>query len=228
MAVLLGKPPAELSLPPKPLDAVPPQVPPGIPSDLLERRPDIAAAERLMAEANAQIGIAKAAYYPNVTLSASAGFESSAFLQWLAWPSRFWSIGASAAQTIFDAGLRRATVRQYIAAYNANVASYRQTVLTAFQQVEDYLAAERILAEQTAKQQEAVSSAREFFRLEYDRYQTGIDPYINVLTAQTTLLAAEQSLANLQTTRMTSVVQLIAALGRGWDQSQLPLDRGLL
>jgi len=222
IAVLIGKPPAEFSLPRKPLDAVPPSVPPGIPSELLERRPDIAAAERLMAEANAQIGIAYAAYYPTVTLSGGGGFETTSFLKWLAWPSHFWSLGASAVQTIFDAGRRRAVVEQFTAAYNADVASYRQTVLTAFQQVEDFLAAERILAEQTEKQMEAVASAREFFRLEYDRYQTGIDPYINVLTAQTTLLAAEQTLVNLQTERMTSIVQLIAALGGGWDRSRLP------
>jgi NodT family efflux transporter outer membrane factor (OMF) lipoprotein len=221
IAVLLGKPPAEFSLLPRPLDAVPPDVPPGIPSELLERRPDIAAAERLMAEANAQLGLAYTAYYPNVTLSASGGFESSSFVKLLTWPSRFWAIGASAAETIFDGGLRRATVQQFTAAYNADVASYRQTVLTAFQQVEDSLAAERILAQQTEKQKQAVDSAREFFRLAYDRYQIGIDPYVNVLTAQTTLLAAEQTLANLQTQRMTSVVQLIAALGGGWDRSQL-------
>ncbi len=222
IAVLLGKPPAEFSLSPRPLDAVPPDVPPGIPSELLERRPDIAATERLMAEANAQIGVARAAYFPNVTLSASGGFEAASLLKWLAWPSRFWAIGASAAETLFDAGQRRAAVQQYTATYNADVASYRQTVLTAFQQVEDSLAAARILAEQTAKQQEAVGSAREFFRLEYDRYQTGIDPYINVLTAQTTLLSAEQALANLQTQRMTSTVEVIAALGGGWDRSTLP------
>ena len=221
IAVLLGKPPADFSLPRRPLDAVPPELPPGLPSALLERRPDIAAAERLMAEANAQLGLAHAAYYPTVTLSASGGFESGSFLSWLAWPSRFWSLGASAAQTIFDGGRRRATVEQFTALYDANVASYRQTVLTAFQQVEDALAAERILTQQVEKQQQAVASAREFFRLEYDRYQIGIDPYINVLTAQTTLLAAEQTLTNLQTQRMTSVVQLIAALGGGWDRSQL-------
>jgi NodT family efflux transporter outer membrane factor (OMF) lipoprotein len=222
IAALLGRPPAEFSLEPRPLAAVPPDVPPGIPSELLERRPDIAAAERLMAEANAQLGIAYTAYYPTVTLSASAGFESTSFLQWLAWPSRFWSIGASAAQAIFDGGLRRATVQQFTAQYNADVASYRQTVLTAFQQVEDFLAAERILAQQTETQQAAVDSAREFFRLAYDRYQTGIDPYLNVLTAQTTLLAAEQTLVNLQIQRMTSVVQLVAALGGGWNRSELP------
>jgi len=220
-AVLLGKAPSEFSISKKPLDAVPPSVPIGLPSQLLERRPDVAAAERTMAAANAQIGIAYAAYYPNITLSASGGFEAASFTSWLTWPSRFWSIGATASETIFDAGLRRATVNQFIATYNADVASYRQTVLTAFQQVEDYLAAERILSQQTDKQKEAVASAQEFFNLEYDRYQTGIDPYIDVLTAQNTLLTDQQTLANLQTQRMTAVVQLIAALGGGWDRSDL-------
>jgi NodT family efflux transporter outer membrane factor (OMF) lipoprotein len=222
IAALLGKTPAEFSIPKKPLDAIPPPVPIGVPSQLLERRPDVAAAERMMAAANAQIGIAYAAYYPNITLSASGGFESSNFTNWLTWPSRFWSIGPSLSETIFDAGLRRATVNQNIATYNADVAGYRQTVLTAFQQVEDYLAAERILSQQTDKQKQAVDSAQEFFNLEYDRYQTGIDPYIDVLTAQNTLLSDQQSLADLQIQRMTSVVQLIAALGGGWDLSELP------
>lgn len=222
IATLLGKPPAEFSIPKKPLGAIPPPVPIGVPSMLLERRPDVAAAERTMAAANAQIGIAYAAYYPNVTLSASGGFESSNITSWFTWPARFWSIGATGSETIFDAGLRRATVNQFIATYNADVAGYRQTVLTAFQQVEDYLAAERILSQQTDKQKEAVSSAQEFFNLEYDRYQTGIDPYIDVLTAQNTLLSDQQALANLETQRMTSVVQLITALGGGWDHSELP------
>ena len=222
IAVLIGKPPAEVSIPVKILDSVPPPVPVGVPSHLLERRPDVAASERTMAEANAQIGIAYAAYYPNVTLSAGGGFESSSFTSWFAWPSRFWSIGTSLSETIFDAGLRRATVRQFIALYNADVAGYRQTVLTAFQQVEDSLAAERILSQQTEKQKEAVGSAQQFFDLEYDRYQTGIDPYINVLTAQNTLLGDQQTLVNLQTQRMTSEIQLIIALGGGWDSSDLP------
>jgi len=222
IAVLIGKTPAEFSVPVKILDSIPPSVPIGVPSHLLERRPDVAAAERTMAEANAQIGIAYAAYYPNVTLSASGGFESNSFTSWLAWPSRFWSIGASLSETIFDAGLRRAQVRQFVALYNADVAGYRQTVLTAFQQVEDFLAAERILSQQTDKQKEAVASAQQFFDLEYDRYQTGIDPYIDVLTAQNTLLGDQQSLVNLQTQRMTSEVQLIVALGGGWDATQLP------
>jgi NodT family efflux transporter outer membrane factor (OMF) lipoprotein len=222
IATLIGKTPAEFSIPKKPLDAIPPSIPIGVPSQLLERRPDIAAAERTMAAANAQIGIAYAAYYPTVTLSATGGFESSVFTKWLTWPSRFWSIGATASETIFDAGLRRATVNQFTAVYNADLASYRQTVLTAFQQVEDNLAAERILSQQTDKQKEAVASAQEFFNLEYDRYQTGIDPYVNVLTAQNTLLSDQQSLTNLQIQRMTSVVQLISALGGGWDRSALP------
>jgi NodT family efflux transporter outer membrane factor (OMF) lipoprotein len=222
IAVLLGKTPAEFSVPKKPLDAIPPSVPIGVPSQLLERRPDVAAAERTMASANAQIGIAYAAYYPTVTLSASGGFEATTFTKWLTWPSRFWSIGPSLSETIYDGGLRRATVNQFIAQYNADVASYRQTVLTAFQQVEDYLAAERIYSQQTDKQKEAVSAAQEFFNLEYDRYQTGIDPYIDVLTAQNTLLSDQQALTNLETSRMTSVIQLIAALGGGWDRSTLP------
>ena len=222
VAVLIGKPPAEVSIPVKILDSVPPPVPVGMPSHLLERRPDIAASERTMAEANAQIGIAYAAYYPNVTLSAGGGFESSSITSWFNWPSRFWSIGASLSETIFDAGLRRATVRQFIAIYNADVAGYRQTVLTAFQQVEDELAAERILSEETEKQKQAVGSAQQFFDLEFDRYQTGIDPYIDVLTAQNTLLGDQQTLVNLQTQRMTSEVQLIIALGGGWEASDLP------
>lgn len=222
IASLLGKTPAQFSVRPKPLDAIPPPVPMGVPSQLLERRPDIAAAERTMAAANAQIGIAYAAYYPTITLSASGGLEASTFMKWFTWPSRFWSIGPSASETIFDAGLRRATVQQFVAVYNADVAAYRQTVLTAFQQVEDDLAGERILSQQTDKQKEAVASAQEFFNLEYDRYQTGIDPYIDVLTAQNTLLGDQQSLANLNTQRMTFVVQLIAALGGGWDRSTLP------
>lgn len=222
IATLIGKTPAEFAIPRKPLDAIPPPVPIGVPSQLLERRPDVAAAERVMAAANAQIGIAYAAYYPTVTIGPSFGFESSSFTKWLTWPSRFWSVGPTASETIYDAGLRRATVNQFVATYNADLAGYRQTVLTAFQQVEDFLAAERILSQQTDKQKEAVASAQEFFNLEYDRYQTGIDPYINVLTAQNTLLSDQQSLTNLQIQRMTSVVQLITALGGGWVHSELP------
>jgi NodT family efflux transporter outer membrane factor (OMF) lipoprotein len=222
IAVLLGKTPADVTLAAKPLDAIPPPIPLGVPSQLLERRPDIAAAERTMAEANAQIGIAYAAYYPTLTLSASGGFESSSFAKWLTWPSRFWSIGPSLSETIFDGGLRRATVNQFIATYNADLANYRQTVLSAFQQVEDNLAAERILSQELEKQKEAVASAQQFFDLALARYQNGIDPYLNVLIAQITLLSDQQGLATLHTQQMTAAVQLVEALGGGWDKSQLP------
>jgi NodT family efflux transporter outer membrane factor (OMF) lipoprotein len=188
----------------------------------LERRPDIAAAERSMAAANAQIGIADAAFYPALTLSAEGGLESSTFKHLFDWPSRFWSIGPTINETIYDAGLRRATVNQYIFTYNADVASYRQTVLTAFQQVEDYLAEVRILSQQIKKQQEAEQSAELFVKLETARYETGIDPYIDVVTAQTTLLSDQQTLTSIRVQQMTASVQLIEALGGGWDRSQLP------
>jgi NodT family efflux transporter outer membrane factor (OMF) lipoprotein len=175
-----------------------------------------------MAAANAQIGVAYAAYYPALTLSASGGVESSALKNLLDWPSRFWSVGPSISETVYDGGLRRATVNQYIATYNANVATYRQSVLTAFQQVEDSLAEVRILSQQILRQREAVDSAQTFLRLELGRYETGIDPYIDVVTAQTTLLSNQQSLAVLEVQEMTASVQLIEALGGGWDRSQLP------
>jgi NodT family efflux transporter outer membrane factor (OMF) lipoprotein len=196
----------------------------GVPSQLLERRPDIAAAERNMAAANAQIGVADAAFFPVLTLSASGGMESSALKTLMNWPSRFWSVGPSISETVYDGGLRRATVNQYIATYNANVAAYRQSVLTAFQQVEDALAAVRILSQQIQRQQEAVDSSQTFLRLELGRYKNGIDPYIDVVTAQTILLSNQQSLAILQVQHMTSSVQLIEALGGGWERSQLPTE----
>ena len=187
--MLIGTDPSSFSIPVKELNAAPPAVPIGVPSQLLERRPDIAASERMMAAANAQIGVATAAFYPTLTLSASGGFESSVFGHLLDWSSRFWSIGPSASETIFDAGLRRATVNQYISVYNADLAGYRQTVLTAFQQVEDYLAAERILSQQLQQQQQAADSAQHFVDLEMVRYQTGIDPYIDVVTLLQTTFA---------------------------------------
>lgn len=222
IAVLIGTPASGFSIPVKPLLATAPSIPIGVPSQLLERRPDIAAAERNMASANAQIGVATAAFYPNLTLSAQGGFESSTFQHLLEWPSRFWSIGTSVSETIFDAGLRRATVNQYINVYNADVASYRQTVLTAFQQVEDNLAAVRILSTQIQQQQAAQQSAEQYVALEMGRYQSGIDPYVNVVTAQSTLLADQQTLATLRIQQITASVQLIEALGGGWDNSQLP------
>jgi NodT family efflux transporter outer membrane factor (OMF) lipoprotein len=222
IAVLVGKQATQFSIPVKPMTAAPPPIPVGVPSQLLERRPDIAAAERTMAEANAAIGIAYAAYYPTLTLNAEGGFESSSFTKWLSWPSRFWSVGPSVSETIFDGGLRRATVHQFVAAYNADLASYRQTVLTGFQQVEDALAEVRILSKEVQQQQQAVDLAQEFVKLELGRYEDGIDPYINVLTAQTTLLADEQTLNGLKVQEMTSAVALVEALGGGWDRSQLP------
>jgi NodT family efflux transporter outer membrane factor (OMF) lipoprotein len=222
IAMLIGKPASTFTVPEHPKTSAPPPIPVGLPSQLLERRPDVAAAERNMAAANAQIGIAYAAFYPNLTLSASAGVESSTIKHILDWPSRFWSVGPSLSETVYDGGLRRATVNQYIATYNANLAAYRQSVLTAFQQVEDYLAAVRILSQQIGRQQEAVDSSQIFLKLELARYDMGIDPYIDVVTAQTTLLTNQQTLTNLQVEEMTSSVQLIQALGGGWDRSQLP------
>jgi NodT family efflux transporter outer membrane factor (OMF) lipoprotein len=222
IAVLVGTSASGFAMPYKPLSATAPAIPVGIPTKLLERRPDIAASERNMAAANSQIGIATAAYYPNLTLSAQGGFESSALQSLFTWPSRFWSVGPSVSETIFDAGLRRAAVNQFVALYNADVAAYRQTVLAAFQQVEDSMAAVRILSKQIQQQELAVQSAQEFLTLSQARYETGVDTYLNVLIAQTTLLTDQQQLASLHTLEMTASVQLIEALGGGWDRSQLP------
>ena len=222
IAMLVGKPASDFSIPVRPMTAAPPPIPVGVPSELLERRPDIAAAERAMAAANATIGIAYAAYFPNLTLTGQGGFESSAFSHWLSWPSRFWSVGATIPETIFDAGLRRATVQQYVATYNADVASYRQTVLSAFQQVEDSLAEVRILSKEIQQEQQAVNLAQTFLKLEQARYETGVDPYADVLIAQTTVLQDQQVLNTLQVQQMISAVALVEALGGGWDRSQLP------
>lgn len=222
IAMFTGKPASTFSIPVEPRTSAPPPIPVGIPSQLLERRPDIAAAERNMAAANAQIGVAYAAFYPALTLSADGGVESSAIKNLLDTASRFWSVGPSVSETVYDGGLRRATVNQYIAVYNANVAAYRQSVLTAFQQVEDSLAAVRILSQQIRRQQQAVDSSQTSLQLELGRYESGIDPYIDVVISQTTLLANRQSLTNLQVQQMTASVQLIQALGGGWDRSQLP------
>ena len=222
IAMLTGTNPSGFSIPAKPMLRTAPPIPLGVPSQLLERRPDIAASERTMASANAQIGIAYAAFYPQLTLSASGGMESSTFKHLFDWPSRVWSIGPSISQPIYDAGLRRAEVNQYIATYNADVASYRQTVLTAFQQVEDYLAAVRILSHQMQQEEAAEKAAEEYVELETARYQTGIDPYVDLVIAQNTLLSNQQTLATLHVQQMTASVQLIQALGGGWDTTQLP------
>jgi NodT family efflux transporter outer membrane factor (OMF) lipoprotein len=221
IAVLVGKQASDFSIPVRPLTTAPPPIPIGVPSQLLQRRPDIAAAERTMASENAEIGVAHAAFFPNLTLSASGGTESSAFSHLLDWPSRFWSIGPTISQPLFDAALNP-TLHQYVAIYNADLASYRQTVLTAFQQVEDYLAEVRILSQQIQQQQQAVASDQSALDLEMARYQTGLDPYIDVVTLQTTLLTGQQTLANLQIEQMTGAVQLVGSLGGGWDTSQLP------
>jgi NodT family efflux transporter outer membrane factor (OMF) lipoprotein len=222
IAVLIGKPPSTFSIPVKPMTVAPPPIPIGVPSQLLERRPDVAAAERTMAGANATIGIAYAAYYPNLTLTAEGGLASASLANWFAWPARFWSVGASLSETIFDAGLRRATVQQYVATYNADLASYRQTVLTAFQQVEDGLAEVRILSKEIQQQQQAVNLSQTYLKLEQARYENGVDPYVDVLIAQITLLSNQQTLNSLQVEQMAYAVALVEALGGGWDRSQLP------
>jgi NodT family efflux transporter outer membrane factor (OMF) lipoprotein len=222
IAMLLGKPASEFSIPIRPMTTAPPPIPIGVPSQLLERRPDIAASERNIAAANAEIGIAKTAYFPTLTLTASGGYQSSALSQLFEWSSRFWAIGGSLSETIFDGGLRRATVDQFVATYNSALAAYRQTVLTAFQQVEDDLASVRILSQQIQQLEQAVASARTNLELEIGRYETGLDPYIDVVIAQTTLLNDQQALVGAQISQMTSAVQLITALGGGWDRSELP------
>jgi NodT family efflux transporter outer membrane factor (OMF) lipoprotein len=222
MATLLGKVASDFSIPVKPMIYAPPVIPVGVPSQLVERRPDIAAAERTLAEANATIGIGYGAFFPQVTISAAGGFESSTLKHLFDWPSRFWSIGPSASQTIFDGGLFRAELHQYVAAYNADLATYRETVLTAFQQVEDSLAATRVYSQQILKQQEAVKSSEEFLDLEMQRYNAGVDPYVDVLAAQNTLLSNQETLNSLHVEEMVSAVELVQALGGGWDHAQLP------
>jgi NodT family efflux transporter outer membrane factor (OMF) lipoprotein len=228
IAMLTGQPASTFSIPVAPLTTPPPAIPIGVPSQLLERRPDIASAERLVAQANAQIGIARAAYFPTVTLSAAAGLESTSFAAWFTWPSRFYSVGAAAAETIFDAGLRRATVEQYRDQYDETVANYRQAVLTAFQQVEDNLASLRILSQEIQLQDTAVESAKQTLATATDRYELGLDPYLDVLSAQTTLLSNQQTAVNLRIQQMTASEGLIQTLGGGWDASQLPSPAQLI
>lgn len=223
IALLVGQPASGFSIPPAPLNAPPVAIPFGMPSQLLERRPDIAAAERSMAQANAQIGVARAAFFPTLTLAGSAGLTSGSFTDWFTWPSRVWSVGPSTlAETLLDGGLRKATVQQFRANYDQMVANYREAVLVAFQQVEDNLSTLRILSQEIQQQGTAVKSAERDLSLATDRYRLGIDPYLNVITAQTTLLTNQQTAVNLRMQQMTATVQLIEALGGGWDASQLP------
>ena len=222
IATLIGKPPAEFSLPRRPLDLRPPDIPVGLPSQLLERRPDIAAAERRVAEANEQIGIARAAFYPTVMLNASVGFEGSTFGNFLNASSLLWAVGASITQTIFDAGRRRATSDATIALYDATVAGYRQTTLTAFQQVEDNLAALRVLEQEALQQRRAVDSAQLSLQLFTNRYKGGADSYLQVTTAQTIVLTNQRNDIDILRRRMNASVLLVKALGGGWEVADLP------
>ena len=222
VAILIGKPPAEFSLPPLPLTAPPPHIPISVPSELLERRPDIAAAETRVASANAQIGVAKSAYYPLINLGASGGFESSAISTLINGPSGLWSIGLSAVGTVFDVGRRRALNDQARAAYDFQVAAYRQNVLTGFQQVEDNLAAVRILENEAKVQDEAVAAAQNSLNLSITRYKGGVTSYLEVITAQSAALADEVTAVNILGRRMANTVLLIQALGGGWDRSSVP------
>jgi NodT family efflux transporter outer membrane factor (OMF) lipoprotein len=222
IAVLTGQAASTFSLPESPLTATPPEIPTGVPSELLQRRPDIAAAERRVAAANAQIGIAIAAYYPTIGLSGGGGFESAAIGTVIQGPSALWSVGGSAIETVIDGGRRRAVTQQARDNHEATVASYRENVLEAFQQVEDNLAALRLLEQESTTQQVAVTSARRSVDLSTTRYKRGITTYLEVLTAQSTALSDERTAADLMTRRMTASVQLIKALGGGWDRTQLP------
>ncbi|HLK63210.1 MAG TPA: efflux transporter outer membrane subunit [Bryobacteraceae bacterium] len=222
IAVLTGKNPSALSISAKPLTTEPPAIPVGLPSQLLERRPDIAASERRVAEANAQVGIAQAAFFPQILLGAALGLQGQSVTDWLNWPSRFWAVGPSVLQTVFDGGKRRATQRAAEFDYDATVATYRQTTLDAFQQVEDNLAALRILEVETATQKAAVAAAEQSLQLSTNRYTGGLVTYLEVVTAQSAALANERAAVDILRRRMDASVLLIKALGGGWNTSQLP------
>ena len=226
IAVLIGQPAPAFSLPASPLNVTPPVVPVGVPSDLLERRPDVAGNERRMAAANEQIGIAKAAYYPTIALSATGGFEGSSITNWFNGPGGFIAAGASALGTVFDAGRRRAQTEAARAAYDQAVANYRETVLGAFQEVEDNLAALRLLEEEARKQDVAVAAAEHSLTLSTNRYKGGVATYLEVITAQSTALADQRAAVEMAGRRMTASVGLIKALGGGWNSARLPTNLG--
>jgi len=227
IAMLIGKTPAEFTLPRQPLDSTPPPIPLGVPSELLERRPDIAGAERRMAAANAQIGVATAAFFPVFTLAGTAGYQSATFRQWITTPSRFWSLGPSMVLPLFDAGLRKSQKEQAIAAYDAAVANYRQTVIAGFQEVEDNLAALRVLEDEAAVQTEATKLAEQSLALAINQYRAGTVTYLNVVNAQTTALANERTSFDILNRRMSASVVLVKALGGGWTEADLPGDKAL-
>ena len=222
IAILIGKPPAEFAIAPRLKPFEPPAIPVGLPSQLLERRPDIAAAERRVAEANEGIGIAQAAYFPSLTIGGAVGLQSRHISNLFTWPSRVWAIGPQASETIYDAGRRRAGVQQAQANYDATVATYRETTLEAFQQVEDNLAALRILAQEATQEQQAVKESQYNLKLFTNLYEGGADPYLQVVTAQTTLLFNERNEIDILRRQMDASVLLIKAVGGGWNASQLP------
>jgi NodT family efflux transporter outer membrane factor (OMF) lipoprotein len=222
IAVLTGRAPTELTLEPGRIPNPPPVIPVAVPSALLERRPDIAAQERLVAAANANVGIAQTAYYPTLTLSATAGLSNSNLGNLFTWASRLWSAGPGLSETLIDFGRRNATVQGAQANYDATVAAYRQTVLTAFQQVEDNLTALHVLAQEAEQEAAAVTAAELSLTLETDRYKSGVDSYLNVITTQTIALTDERTAVVLLQRRMTAAVSLVVALGGGWDSSTLP------
>ncbi len=222
IAILIGLPPASYTLPTAPLQAQPPAIPVGLPSELLERRPDIAAAERRVAEANDRVGIARAAYYPTISISAVGGFESTMFSNLLSAANYFWAAGPSANQTLFDFGRRKSVSENAAAGYDETVATYRQTTLTAFQQVEDNLAALRVLQQEALIQHRATQAAQAAQQIFNNRYVGGIDTYLQVVTAQTTALANERNDIDIMRRQMDASVQLIKALGGGWNVTSLP------
>jgi NodT family efflux transporter outer membrane factor (OMF) lipoprotein len=219
IALLIGKAPADLTIAETPLATQAPTIPTGVPAELLKRRPDVASAERTVASANAQIGVAEAAYYPTVSIDTLGGFESSSASKWLSAMGRFWSAGLSASETVFDGGSRRAQVDQARAVYDADVAAYHQSVLAGFQEVEDNLAAQRILASEAQTQDEAVQAAQQSLAVTTNQYQAGIVSYLNVVVAQTIALTNERTAVDILGRRLNASVLLIKALGGGWKAS---------
>jgi NodT family efflux transporter outer membrane factor (OMF) lipoprotein len=219
IATLIGELPANLSLAPAPLPPSPPLVPSVLPSRMLERRPDVAAAERRVAAANAQIGVASAAFFPAITLGGTGGFQATRLAQWLSWPMGFWSVGPALAATLFDAGARRAAKAGAVANYDGTVAAYRQTVLVAFQDIEDNLAAERLLAAEAERQRVAVAAAQRALDISLNQYGAGTVSYLQVAIQQTALLANQRTAVSVTARQFVAAVQLVRALGGGWNDN---------